>query len=127
MNAGDPDKPLGSVGPFSFTARCVLDTTVPAPDEYDGSIIIRTTENDSAMESDDDDDDFNTPDSRDAVGPTDTAINTNAVYSEESEGWAIAPSGFAVDLRLEASNNTLNDDLAEAPDCVFNGYIMQTS
>jgi hypothetical protein len=122
MNAGDAEHTIGTFGPFTLTTRCLLVTG-----NVEATVLIRTSEADSTLQSYDWFRDFQ---------PADGAIN----FSEEVEGnppggtiygrsaplyyhggHAIAPSGTSILGMIDPITNF------DGSHCYFDGFLMDLS
>jgi hypothetical protein len=108
------NRELGTFGPFTLTATCVINAT----NTDEALVTITTSQNNSAFKGEDDDADFDVGDSVPYVEAGGTP--TGVPYFEEDGGAAIAPDGTGLPgNQLYAGANVLG----EPGKCRFGGVI----
>jgi len=112
LSPGDPDRTIGTFGPFTLRAEC--DAGTGDPDFANGQLTLTTTENGADADSDDaGDDTFNVGEQFNASGGED----------EDDEINAAAPSGTAITGQLYTSD----DDVGLGGGCDFWGEVTTVS
>jgi hypothetical protein len=121
MTEGQADQTIGTFGPFTLKTRCNED---PAG-TLNGRIIITTTEDHSAFESDDDSyDDFSSGIEANWASETDGFPDTSQEINDEDDedAHAISETG-ATAISAAGSIILLNPEDA-TPDCIFAGGVL---
>jgi hypothetical protein len=123
LNIGQADQTIGAFGPFTLRASCDQPGGAGTPER--ARILITTSEDNSAFDSNDDsEDDFDAADPAEQWAAfTATTENVQEITSEDDgDAHAASPSGFVI----RGVGNTLATSFSGS-DCFFAGAVLVTA
>jgi hypothetical protein len=123
LNIGQADQPVGTFGPFTLTASCDQPGGAGTPER--ARVLIKTSEDNSAFDSNDgDEDDFDAADPAEQWAEFTAATENVQEITTEDDGdaHAASPSGTVI----RGVGNTLATSFAGV-DCFFAGAVLVTA